>query len=140
MSSTPAPGAAEDAAAPESSWWARHQLQVVPWLFLAPALVMFTLYVIAPIFESMALSLYDWDGLGTPKYIGLANYIELIDDPDFHIALKNNVIWLFLIGVKAEPAGAVGKLSGLVRPIPGPPMRGNAISYTPVRMNRRSIR
>jgi multiple sugar transport system permease protein len=77
---------------------------VVPWLFLAPALLMFTLYVIAPIFESMALSLYDWDGLGTPKYIGLANYVELIGDPDFHIALKNNVIWL-LCFLLALPAG-----------------------------------
>lgn len=89
---------------PPASWWARHQLQVVPWLFLTPALVMFTVYVIAPIFQSMALSLYDWDGLGTPKYIGLGNYIELVSDPDFHIALKNNVIWLlgFLL---ALPAG-----------------------------------
>jgi multiple sugar transport system permease protein len=89
---------------PPASWWSRHQLQVVPWLFLAPALAMFTLYVIAPIFESMALSLYDWDGLGTPTYIGLGNYVELASDPDFHIALKNNVIWLlgFLL---ALPAG-----------------------------------
>jgi multiple sugar transport system permease protein len=91
-------------APPRASWWARHQLQVVPWLFLAPALAMFTVYVIAPIFQSMALSLYDWDGLGTPKYIGLANYVELVSDPDFHTALKNNVIWLlgFLL---ALPAG-----------------------------------
>lgn len=103
MTSTPVPAAADDAV-PESSWWARHQLQVVPWLFLAPALLMFTVYVIAPIFESMALSLYDWDGLGTPTYIGLGNYIELISDPDFHIALKNNVIWLFCF-LLALPAG-----------------------------------
>ena len=103
MTSTP-DSAADDGTAPDSSWWARHQLQVVPWLFLAPALLMFTLYVIAPIFESMALSLYDWDGLGTPTYIGLGNYIELIGDPDFHIALKNNVIWLFCF-LLALPAG-----------------------------------
>jgi multiple sugar transport system permease protein len=82
-------------AAPASSWWSRHQMALVPWIFLAPALLMFLVYVIGPIFESIALSFYDWDGLGKPVYIGLANYIELIDDPDFHIALKNNVIWFF---------------------------------------------
>jgi multiple sugar transport system permease protein len=85
----------------EASWWARHQMRVVPWLFLTPALIMFTVYVIAPIFESMALSFYDWDGLGKPKYIGFGNYVELVSDPDFYIALKNNVIWLlgFLLAI-----------------------------------------
>ncbi len=78
-----------------SGWWARHQMALVPWLFLAPALVMFGVYVIAPIFQSMAISLYDWDGLGKPKYIGLANYVELWSDADFFTALKNNVIWFF---------------------------------------------
>ena len=77
------------------NWWSRHQISVVPWLFLAPALVMFVVYVIAPIFESIAISFYDWDGLGTPKFIGLGNYQELWTDPDFWIALQNNVIWFF---------------------------------------------
>ncbi len=78
-----------------SSWWSRHQMALVPWLFLAPALVLFGIYVIAPIFQSMAISLYDWDGMGKPKFIGLANYVELWSDPDFFTALKNNVIWFF---------------------------------------------
>ena len=95
MNTTTIPAAAAAADPPEPGWWARHQIQVVPWLFLAPALLMFTVYVLVPIVESMVLSLYDWDGLGTPKFIGLGNYFELLKDPDFHTALKNNVIWLF---------------------------------------------
>jgi len=82
-------------AAPAPSWWSRRQMALVPWLFLAPALAMFMVYVIGPIFESIALSFYDWDGLGAATYIGFGNYIELMDDPDFHVALKNNVIWFF---------------------------------------------
>lgn len=70
-------------------------MALVPWLFLAPALAMFMVYVIGPIFESMALSLYDWDGLGAPTYIGLDNYRELWTDPDFWVSLQNNVIWFF---------------------------------------------
>ncbi len=86
---------------PRLSWWRRHQRQLAPWLFLMPALLMFGLYVIAPIFESIAISLYDWDGLGEAKYIGLANYIELAGDPDFRVALRNNLLWLalFLLSV-----------------------------------------
>ena len=76
-------------------WWSRHQMALVPWLFLAPALTIFMVYVIAPIFQSIALSFYDWDGLGTPVFIGLDNYRELWTDSDFHISLKNNVIWFF---------------------------------------------
>jgi len=79
----------------DPGWWSRHQIAIVPWLFLTPAMIMFGLYVIAPIFESIALSFYDWDGLGVAKYIGLDNYRELMTDEDFHLALKNNVIWFF---------------------------------------------
>ncbi|HUN92150.1 MAG TPA: sugar ABC transporter permease [Burkholderiaceae bacterium] len=85
------------------SWWLRHQRELAPWLFLAPAVAMFVVYVIAPIFQSMRISLYDWDGLGAMKFIGIQNYIELGSDPDFKTALKNNVIWLvgFLLAVPA---------------------------------------
>ncbi|WP_394790120.1 carbohydrate ABC transporter permease [Rhodoferax sp.] len=98
---TPSP---EALAPPAASWWSKHQISVVPWLFLLPALLMFGVYVIGPIFQSIALSFYDWDGLGTPKYIGLGNYIELSGDEDFYVALKNNVIWFFGF-LLAIPAG-----------------------------------
>ena len=88
---------------PQFSWWQRHQRQVAPWLFLAPALLMFGVYVIVPIFQSIRISFYDWDGLGEARFIGLANYKELWGDPDFLMALKNNVIWLvgFLLAIPA---------------------------------------
>lgn len=91
-------------ALPPSSWWSRHQKTIAPWLFLTPALVMFGVYVIAPIIESMAISLYDWDGLGKPKYIGLQNYFDLWHDPDFWKSLQNNLIWIFGF-MLAVPAG-----------------------------------
>lgn len=73
-----------------------HQRRLAPWLFLAPGALFFLFYVIAPIFESMALSLYDWDGLGEATWIGFGNYVELIGDEAFYISLKNNVLWLVL--------------------------------------------
>lgn len=86
---------------PTVSWWARHQQRVAPALFLAPALALFALYVLWPIGQSLRLSLYDWDGLGTPQWVGLANYAELLHDADFRTALRNNVYWLigFLLAV-----------------------------------------
>jgi multiple sugar transport system permease protein len=85
----------------QPSWWTRHRLAITPWLFLAPALVMFTVYVIVPIVESIAISFYDWDGLGEATWVGFGNYVELWSDPDFWVSVKNNLIWLvgFLLAV-----------------------------------------
>ncbi len=81
-----------------------NQRKMAPWLFLTPAVLMFLLYVIFPIFQSMQLSLYDWDGLGKKTFIGLGNYVELFGDEAFYTSLKNNVIWLVLY-MLSIPAG-----------------------------------
>ena len=90
---------ASDATRARRKW--RIPPAVVPWLFLAPAILMFLVYVIVPIGQSIAISFYDWDGMSPKHYIGMANYIELKSDPDFVVALRNNVIWLvgFLLAV-----------------------------------------
>ena len=86
------------------SWFKRNQIAVAPWLFLAPGLFLFALYVLWPIVQSIWISFYDWDGLGQAKWIGLANYTELMGDDDFYTSLKNNVIWLVLY-LLSVPAG-----------------------------------
>ena len=80
----------------ERSWFRRHQINLAPWLFMAPGLLMFSLFVLAPIVQSIWISFYDWDGLGQAKWIGIANYSELMNDDDFYTSLKNNAIWLVL--------------------------------------------
>ncbi len=96
-----APPTAATAPVINTSWWWRHQRSLAPWLFLAPATIMFVIYVIAPIIQSIGISFYDWDGLGPKKWVGVGNYVELASDPDFRTALKNNVIWFvgFLLAV-----------------------------------------
>ncbi|MHA7880971.1 MAG: carbohydrate ABC transporter permease [Saccharospirillum sp.] len=65
-----------------------------PWLFLLPAAIMFSIYVIVPIFQSIWISFHEWDGIGDKVFIGLENYRELFDDNRFWTALINNVLWL----------------------------------------------
>ena len=77
---------------------------LTPALFLAPGVFMFLIYVVIPIARSMAISLYDWDGLSPAKFIGLANYVELFSDEAFYTSLKNNVLWLVLY-LLAVPMG-----------------------------------
>ena len=79
-----------------SAWWWRHQRALTPWLLLAPAAAMFSLFVIYPIFASVWLSFQDWDGIGTKSWVGLGNFRELFADPVFYTALANNFTWLAL--------------------------------------------
>ena len=47
-----------------------NQRDYAPWLFLAPGVLVFLLYVIFPIFQSIWISFYDWDGLGPKTGLG----------------------------------------------------------------------
>ena len=88
----------------QSSWWKRNQSRLTPWLFMAPGLILFTIYVVLPIFQSIWISFYEWDGLSPASYVGFANYVELVDDEQFYTALWNNVRWLLLF-MLALPIG-----------------------------------
>lgn len=79
-----------------SAYWKANQRRLAPWLFLAPGAIMFAVYVLFPIAQSIWISFYDWDGLGEAVWIGGANYVELLDDESFYTSLSNNVIWLVL--------------------------------------------
>ncbi len=81
-----------------------NQRDYAPWLFLAPGILIFLLYVIFPIAQSFWISFYEWDGLGPKNWVGLGNYIDLLDDDCFYVSLKNNLIWLVLY-LLAIPAG-----------------------------------
>jgi multiple sugar transport system permease protein len=92
---------------PKGQW---NQRTIAPWLFLAPGLFMFTVYVLWPIVQSITLSLYDWNGLYnkdgafTGTFVGMGNYAELMTDPAFEVSLWNNFYWLALY-LLALPAG-----------------------------------
>jgi multiple sugar transport system permease protein len=93
-----------NAVSPSSGFWKRNQQKLAPALFLAPGVIMFLVYVLVPIFQSIWISFHDWDGLGARTWIGMANYVELLDDDTFYTSLKNNLIWLVLY-LLSIPAG-----------------------------------
>jgi raffinose/stachyose/melibiose transport system permease protein len=71
-------------------------LRFLPWLFLSPALAIYSVVVVYPMVYSAYLSLFRWDGVSPTKvFVGLENYGILLTQNDvFWIALKNNAIWL----------------------------------------------
>lgn len=59
---------------------------------LLPALALYFVFVIVPIFWSALYGFFDWKGIGAMKFVGFANYIETVQDPVFWRAFKNNLI------------------------------------------------
>ena len=78
----------------QANFWDRIQLKLAPVFFLAPAMLLFAVYVLYPIFSSLRISFFEWDGVGEMIWIGFGNYIEMWEDDRVHTAIKNNFIWL----------------------------------------------
>lgn len=81
--------------------------------FISPALVMFTVMVFYPIVQTVGKSFTDWDGLTQANFIGLKNYQELLKDPIFYTALKNGLIFAFVITVIQLVIGTILALAML---------------------------
>ena len=73
----------------------RRRIYWVPYLFLAPALIWYLVFLVYPMYQSLVISLMDWDGLSSNvTYIGLANYRKFFfDDDTARLALRNNILW-----------------------------------------------
>ena len=73
-------------------------------LFLPPALVFFTLFVILPVGESGIFSFFNWNGYGHPhKWIDFGNYLRVLNDPIFRLSLTNNLLVILVSALIQVP-------------------------------------
>jgi multiple sugar transport system permease protein len=73
------------------------------WLFLAPALLLIFIFFFLPVLASLLLSVTDFDiyaiaSPGTTRFVGLANYVKLLHDPEFWTALRNTFYFAIVGG------------------------------------------
>lgn len=62
-------------------------------LFLLPAIILFAIFLIYPIFRSAYYSLFNWNGLGpATKFVGLNNYKLILTDQVFIKGIENCII------------------------------------------------
>jgi raffinose/stachyose/melibiose transport system permease protein len=66
-------------------------------VFLAPAFVVYTVFSIYPLIDTIRLSLYAGDDTGQTHFVGLGNFVTLLGDPvwsaPFWNAFRNNLIF-----------------------------------------------
>ncbi|QDP95720.1 sugar ABC transporter permease [Microlunatus elymi] len=66
----------------------------VGYLFIAPSIVGFGLFVAYPLVMSIYYSLTRWNGVTKPQFIGLDNYVYMLTkDPVFWIAVRNTLVF-----------------------------------------------
>jgi raffinose/stachyose/melibiose transport system permease protein len=62
-------------------------------LFLPPALLLFTLFVVLPIGEAAWYSGFNWNGFGKPtRWVGFDNYRFVLENKAFFTAIRNNLL------------------------------------------------
>ncbi|HXA23682.1 MAG TPA: sugar ABC transporter permease [Acetobacteraceae bacterium] len=74
-------------------WWTSHQRGLVPYLFIAPNMVLFTAFSFLPLLYAVYISFHDWTLIGEPDFIGIGNYRRLVHDPLFWRALVNTLLY-----------------------------------------------
>ncbi len=65
-----------------------------PWLFLGPAIVILSLYLVYPVINSIWLSFHD---ASAANFVGFDNYVWLVNDSKFQESMLNNLLWLIVV-------------------------------------------
>lgn len=64
--------------------------------FLAPSLTGLIVFILGPVVYSLFLTLYDWNLLSPPQFVGLDNFAEVFQDTRFIQATKHTFTYLIL--------------------------------------------
>ena len=60
--------------------------RTIGWLYVAPALVMYSLFALAPFLHSVYLAFFSWDGIGPQTFVGIDNFREIWASLEFREA------------------------------------------------------
>jgi len=60
-----------------------------------------------PVIYSVSLSFTEWSGYGTPKFVGMKNYIDILSDSIFLHGLRNNLLIVFISVFGQIPLGFI---------------------------------
>lgn len=74
---------------------------MIGWLVMLPALVLFAFFVWEPLLESVRLSLYSAKGVELQNFVGFDNYLTVFNNVDFKAAFLNTfkyIGWSLIIG------------------------------------------
>jgi alpha-glucoside transport system permease protein len=87
--------------------------RILPWIYMAPALIVLGAYLVIPTVLTVYISLFDER---SQNFVGLANYVDLFTDKVMWEAFRNNILWLVLVtGVSVSLGLVIAVLADRVR-------------------------
>ncbi|MDQ3782819.1 MAG: sugar ABC transporter permease [Actinomycetota bacterium] len=72
---------------------------VRPFVFVGPAMVLVTVYLVYPTVQTTIFSFQDSDSEG---FVGLDNYVRIFTESQYLVAIRNSLLWVLIV-----PAAAV---------------------------------
>jgi raffinose/stachyose/melibiose transport system permease protein len=84
----------------------------IGYLYLLPALAVFTAFVLVPLARAGWYSLYEWDGVTPATWVGLDNYADVVSDEDLRRAFLHALVMLFFYAALPVAIGLL--LAGVI--------------------------
>lgn len=91
-----------------------------PYLFILPGLLLYAVFVLLPMVNTVRYSFTDWSGFDVPVFNGGRNYADLLHDPDFWNAIGHNAFFVIfytilpiLIGLFLSSVIARSRVKGM---------------------------
>lgn len=66
---------------------------IIAWTFILPSILGCLIFIIIPIISSFLLSFTQWDLLSIPKFVGMNNYLDLINSKEFWMVFQNTILF-----------------------------------------------
>ncbi|WP_419144712.1 carbohydrate ABC transporter permease [Klebsiella oxytoca] len=80
---------------------ARRKQKLIPWLFLAPALIIFTWFKFIPMVQGLIMSFYKVNFNQPDEWVGLDNFTRAFADNELHAAVINTLLYVVVTMVAA---------------------------------------
>lgn len=76
--------------------------KTLPWVFIGPALLFLTFYIVWPVINTTYMSFFD---RFTENFVGLQNYRYIFTNPAMLVILRNTLLWVLLVPTVATALG-----------------------------------
>ena len=76
-------------------FWQRKSTRraLAAYLFITPSFLGVLVFLAFPVLFAFYMSLQQWDGITTPQFVGLENFVSIFQDPIFWITLRNTLVY-----------------------------------------------
>ena len=82
--------------------------RVEPYLWIAPSIILMTVFIIIPIFTVFRMAFSEVSKTGRIRgFAGFANFLNVMDNPEFGKVLSNTVVWTILVVVLSTVLGFI---------------------------------